>query len=390
MSGRGRTFAFAAFFVAGSWSHAGAAAEEPLEWRWLPVTQSPWGEERTSDALVSELRLACGVSDAALDRVAQTLVLRKVRGLSYLDHDGLNYAQRAFGEPHPWPRAWIVSGKRLDPATTAKRLEAWSKSFGDPGERRCGIARGTLDDGTMVAAAIAVDAAADLLPFPTRARAGQWLTVEATLKIAATSARVVVMGPSGPPRGVPTSVTGKTVRARFAPDRSGSFTVQVLADLPSGPRPVLEAMVFAEVEPPKTTPNLAAPGEGEGTANGSEGDLLRMVNALRVSEGLPPLRRSARLDALALAHARAMRSKATVAHDVGNGDPAARVLEGNVPAKDVGENVANAQDLRLAHRALYASPSHRKNLLSTGFSTIGIGVVRDDAGGVWVCELFTN
>ena len=43
-----------------------------------------------------------------------------------------------------------------------------------------------------------------------------------------------------------------------------------------------------------------------------------------------------------------------------------------------------------AHRALWASPSHRGNLLLDQFTKVGIGVVRGPDGAVWVTELFTG
>jgi uncharacterized protein YkwD len=52
--------------------------------------------------------------------------------------------------------------------------------------------------------------------------------------------------------------------------------------------------------------------------------------------------------------------------------------------------VAHARSIARAHRVLWASPSHRGNLLDPSFSKFGIGVARDSDGSVWVCELFSN
>ena len=43
----------------------------------------------------------------------------------------------------------------------------------------------------------------------------------------------------------------------------------------------------------------------------------------------------------------------------------------------------------LANRALHASPSHRMNLLG-GYTHVGVGIAKDDAGDVWVCEVFAE
>jgi uncharacterized protein YkwD len=55
-----------------------------------------------------------------------------------------------------------------------------------------------------------------------------------------------------------------------------------------------------------------------------------------------------------------------------------------------GENVAHATDPVRAHRALWASPSHRTNLLHRGFSRWGLGVMRDEDGSLWICEIFAS
>ncbi len=310
--------------------------------------------------------------------------------MPYLDSDGLTFAERVMGAPYVWPRAWIVSGKALQADDLAKRLDTWRAGFKDEGSRLCGLARGKTKDGTDIVAAIAVDAAATMDPIPTRARTGQWITLRATMRVPASGARVVLLAPNEAPRNLPSSFTNGTVTSRFALTRPGEFTVQVLADLASGPRPVLEANLFADVEPPPFLPDLSAPGED--AANGQKGDtaLFSMVAALRKGSSLPALTRSADLDKLARAHAEEMRRMKKVAHDLGHGDPAQRVEAAGLVARETGENVAHAQSVKLAHRALFASPSHRANLLKKEFTHVGIAVIDDPDGSVWACEVFTR
>jgi Cysteine-rich secretory protein family len=272
-----------------------------------------------------------------------------------------------------------------------KKLEAWRTSFHDIGVRRCGVATGFAPDGSEVVAAIALDAVADLGPLPMRVRSGAWLSVEAAVIVPATSAHVVIMGPSGEPQPIPSSFDGSRVHARFSADRPGPFTVQVVADVATGPRPVLEAELFADVEPPLATPNLAAPGEVAGVGVSDKARALAtMVDTMRVAEKRKPLTRDSRLDAVALAHARRMLQAHTLGHDVGDGDPAERLANAGIRAKETGENVAHAQSVVLAHRALYASVSHRENLLSTEFTHFGVAVIEENTASVWVAEVFST
>jgi uncharacterized protein YkwD len=363
-------------------------------WRWAESTSSPAPALAPGDRLTdreTELQAHCGLPEAGLRAVAKRVLDRKLRGSPFLDIDGLSIAQRASGEPHVWPRAWTISGRALDHTATLEKLDLWRAGFRDLGERRCGVATGVAADGTQVVAAVAVDALADLAPLPLRTRTGSWLTVDARLLVPASIAHVVVVGPSGTPRNVPTSFENGRVRARFAADRPGAFTVQVVADVATGPRPVIEASVFADVEPPQEPVASAAPGEVAGAAapDAATG-LTRMIDALRAGAELRQVSRDRRLDALATAHARRMLQAHTVGHDVGDGDPAQRVQNAGISASHTGENVAHAPSVALAHRSLYASPSHRANLLHAAFDRVGIGLADDPDGSVWVVELFTS
>jgi uncharacterized protein YkwD len=363
-------------------------AEPPLAW--ATFTSSP---TRVPAATLTDregaLEAACGVGEEGLRTVARRLVDRKLRGLPYLDEDGVTFAQRVAGEPHVWSRAWVVSGRALDHATTLARLSAWRDSFHDIGERRCGVAIGYAGDGSEVA--VALDALADLAPLAVRTRTGAWLTVDATLRVPATGARVVLVGADGAPRAVPTAFSAGHVRARFAAERPGELAVQVIAEVESGPRPVLEARIFADVEPPATTPSLAAPGEdAPSSADDERANLTTMIDALRATVPLPPLARDPRLDAIALAHARRMMQADSVGHDLGDGDPAARIAAAGLRVRQAGENVAHAQNVRLAHRALYASPSHRANLVQGTFDRLGLAVVQAPDTTVWVAEIFAS
>ena len=67
-----------------------------------------------------------------------------------------------------------------------------------------------------------------------------------------------------------------------------------------------------------------------------------------------------------------------------------RFESAGLAAKLVGENVARARSVAFAHRALHASPSHRMNLLRAEHTHAGFGVVRDDNGNVYACEVFAG
>jgi hypothetical protein len=69
----------------------------------------------------------------------------------------------------------------------------------------------------------------------------------------------------------------------------------VLVDGVNGPRPVLEAYVFAGVEPPSEKPHHPAPGEEAGGEGDGANALTRMMMLARRSESLPGLIRDTAL-----------------------------------------------------------------------------------------------
>ena len=370
---------------------ASVAANEAENGAFAPVTESP----RPVLALAGEederaLRRACGEADAALLAVATHLSDRQAETQGELEVDAISYALRAAGAPYVWPRAWLFDGSEGELEAAKDRMQRWLSGFSDGGTRRCGVVVRHQAGSRMSVAAVAVDVLADLEPLATRARIGQWIEVRATLRVAATDAKLVVLGPRGAPRPVPTSFHDGRVRARFNADQPGAWLVQLLGSVDGGPRPLLEALVFAGVEPPRSAAISKAPGEDAARAAGEpRAALYALVNAARASERSAPLTRDPRLEALAQEHAEAMRRARKTAHDTGDGDLNQRLERAGLELS-AGENVAHAGNAVLAQRALWASPSHRENLLFQGFDAVGIGVAADADGTLWVCQVFAS
>jgi uncharacterized protein YkwD len=376
-------------FVATTIAPGLARADRP-DLAWKPATRSP-APASVAEARDAALLAICGAPDRALMDLAARDVAAEVGGAAIFPADELAFGLRAAGDPHVWPRAWSVAGASLAEDDLARRVRAWVGSFGALGVRRCGVARGTAADGTHVVAAVTVDALADMAPLPTTANVGQWLTLEGTMLVPATEAKVVLLGPRGAPKTVLASLSHGKLHAAFSVDQPGAWLVQVLATVSTGPRPVLEAMVFAGSPPPRRFVRASAPGEAAARRASDDADaVLRMVNAARAAEGLPALTRDAALDALAADHSAEMMRVKMVGHDTGSGDPASRIRAAGVRARVAGENVSSASSLENAHRALWSSPSHRGNLLFDRFTRMGVGVTRDKAGTVWVTELFAG
>jgi hypothetical protein len=366
----------------------GSIVDGPDAIAWARATESPRWEVDDARRLPE-----CVAHEQPLTRVARAIAEGRLRGATATDMEDVVVLLRALGSPHVWPRVWVLEAHALADEQLLGEWSSWIARAPRHGQRRCGFARIDAGDGRSVAVAVVTDALADLAPVPLVARLGQWLRFDAQLLAGVRSGTLLVLGPDEVPHSVPSRLEPEAFHATFSVDQPGFWRLQLLLDVGFGPQPALEAWVFVAGEPDLASVQRAAPGEVP-TPEGAGTDPLRaalsaMIDSGRRSQGLPSLARDDRLDALAQAHADAMRRSGRTAHDVGDGSPVERVAR-VIAARRVGENVARARTLQRAHRVLWDSPSHRGNVLDAGFDALGIGVVRTDDGDVVVCELFVD
>ena len=69
---------------------------------------------------------------------------------------------------------------------------------------------------------------------------------------------------------------------------------------------------------------------------------------------------------------------------------AERAMKNDVNYMVIGENLAYAPDLELAHEGLMNSPGHRANILSPEFEKVGIGIMDGGVYGLMVTQVFSN
>jgi uncharacterized protein YkwD len=362
---------------------------DPTMVSWATATASPrWGNDEP-------WRLPeCVAYERPLSRVAAAIAAARARG-GAAEMKEVVALLRVHGSPHVWPRVWMLEARALAREELVAEWSSWLATEPRLGQLRCGIARVDVDPHDSIVVAVAVDALADLAPLPRVVRVGQWLSLDALLITPARAGQLLLLGPDQSPRRVPSQLDAAAFHAAFSLDRPGFWRLQVLLDVGHGPQPALEAWLFADTEPDLSAALEAAPGElAEPAENASVAELRealwRRIDGGRRAQGLGSLRRDARLDDVAQAHAVAMVHSGRTAHDVGDGMPIDRLARAGIGARRVGENVARARSLERAHRALWDSPSHRGNLLDPEFDAVGIGVARAGVGEILVCELFAD
>ena len=158
--------------------------------------------------------------------------------------------------------------------------------------------------------------------------------------------------------------------------------MQLLAEGPSGPRPIAELTLGDAVQ--------AQPMASDAGAGAARIDVLARLAQLRRSEGLPALRDNRLLAESAQRHAAKLAKSGTLAHVVADEDPEARLLREHVAARTVGEVLASADGTEAAWQALLQSPSHRMTVSRRDFTDVGVGQAKDARGRVWLVVVFAS
>jgi uncharacterized protein YkwD len=180
---------------------------------------------------------------------------------------------------------------------------------------------------------------------------------------------------------VETSRTGRLVTAEIAAfqPQIEAFTGQL------GGSPLLVTRIGED-----ETEHLALPDGIELAPDPvAERQVFDLVNEERTQRGLDALAWDERLVPVARSHSEEMFKLKYFSHESPvTGTPFDRLKAAGVTYSRAGENLAYAQSVSVAHRALMQSPGHRENILRREFTRIGIGVVNAGAYGRMVTQLF--
>jgi uncharacterized protein YkwD len=165
--------------------------------------------------------------------------------------------------------------------------------------------------------------------------------------------------------------------------------VQLVADGPSGPRPVAELSLSKLAPPPPAPPSneLAS----QAPRSRPRESLFARLSAFRRGEGAGGLRANQLLDTSAQRHAERVCELGKVAHRIGQGDdPETRLREEHIEARGVGEAIARASSADAALNAVFDSPSHRMAVTQRNFTDAGIGQALDAKGHTCLVVLLAS
>jgi uncharacterized protein YkwD len=118
--------------------------------------------------------------------------------------------------------------------------------------------------------------------------------------------------------------------------------------------------------------------------------LLKMINAEREKWGLQKVNFEDDLDALAQFRSDDMAKQNYFSHTTPEGEEVNDFALDFGVVTSVSENIARDISLESAHEGLMRSAIHRRNILNSRWTYVGIGLSRGSDGGVIVTELFSE
>lgn len=123
----------------------------------------------------------------------------------------------------------------------------------------------------------------------------------------------------------------------------------------------------------------------------TEEAMISLVNKERTSKGLNSLIFDEKLRETGRMHSKDMFERGYFAHYSPEGESVAdRAFREGADFLVIGENLAFAPNLELAHNGLMNSEGHRANILSPDYGKIGIGVIDGGIYGKMFTQVFTN
>ena len=125
----------------------------------------------------------------------------------------------------------------------------------------------------------------------------------------------------------------------------------------------------------------------------NEVKVFELTNAERKKEDAAPLKLNAELSKIARAHSENMARQKMMAHNLDGKTPFDRMRAAGFAYSFAGENVGKGTPdvgLPTLMKAWMDSEGHRKNILSTDFTDLGIGIARAANGEIYYTQLFAK
>jgi len=218
----------------------------------------------------------------------------------------------------------------------------------------------------------------DISPAPRQVALGGTWVLSGVLPADFRDPSALVLRPNGLLETVPMTSAGRRFSVSVEAGRdSGILHVSVGATGPYGPSPLVQLPVAVGMEPEETYDAFMPPDESDLDQDPRKAEVraLELLNEDRARFGLSRLVRSPELDEVARGHSLDMRDNNFFGHVSANtGGPSDRLLAAKYRSALHGENVAKGPTIYGAEAGLMHSLGHRRNILQSAFTEVGLGV----------------
>ena len=179
-----------------------------------------------------------------------------------------------------------------------------------------------------------------------------------------------------------TAAVEKTTKAAERPTEKTTAAAEKTTKAAERPTRTTSRPVTAAETKTETTTRASV----SGTKKSVENEILSLVNRERAANGLSALTLDTNLCAAAQAKAEDMSEKGYFSHTSPTyGSPFDMMRSFGISYKTAGENIAKGQKTPSAVMSAWMnSEGHRKNILSGGFSKLGVGYVNSGGTTYWV------
>lgn len=171
--------------------------------------------------------------------------------------------------------------------------------------------------------------------------------------------------------------SNKNSNQQKAPEKNNDNVVQEKPAQPAPSQPVKEQPKNEDQQ--QATQGLTA----------EEQQMLNLVNTERQKSGLKPLKANLELTKVARVKAKDMIDKGYFDHNSPTyGSPFDMMEQFGISYRTAGENLAGNQTVEKAHTSLMNSDGHRANILNSGYTEVGIGIVDGGPYGKMFVQMF--
>jgi uncharacterized protein YkwD len=349
------------------------------------------------DRLMKQLGRPPFIEDARFDKVADDIArITAERDVSA--SSVVTFLLAYYGVVEPEPNLIMISGLQGSEASAIADLAGqFAHIPAASAWRRVGIGVWRRDRSWTAVLALQ-EHNLSLDPLPRALPSGGHATLSGRVLGVYRSPEILVTSPQNGVHRLPVQVQGKAFRAQLECSLGdGAYQVEISAEDRRGPTVLANFPIYCGVAPPAALQVTVRAAPRSTDPEEIERQILDLMDRDRMANGLPALRRDARLAQVARVYSREMAEDGEVGHlSERSGSAVDRVRAAGISPMPtvVAENVGRDYSAADAERGFMSSPGHRDNILSRAVTHVGVGVAMGKREGnatpIFVTQIFAG